>query len=76
MLINGLFGEYLYGFAIVNGGWNDETCGCNSQTGYKTKLLKHGRAGQWYKNHMPIGFSGKYTIKFALAVWNKKIIIS
>ena len=40
----------------------------NSQTGYKTKLLKHGEAGQQCKKHTPIGFSGKYTIKFVLAV--------
>ena len=51
-----------------------ETSGCNSQTGYKTKLLKHGEAGQQCKKHTPIGFSGKYAIKFALAVQNKKML--
>ena len=44
-------------------------------TGYKTKLLKHVRAGQLCKMHMLIGFSGKYAIKFVLATENKKIII-
>ena len=66
---------YLYGFVIVKVGLNDETSSCNSQTGNKTKLLKHVRAGQQCKRHTPIGFSGKYAIKFALAVQNKKIII-
>ena len=42
--------------------------------GYKTKILKRGEAGQQCKKHTPIGFSGKYTIKFAQAVQNKKII--
>ena len=37
---------YLYGLVIVNVGGNDETSGCNLQTGYKTKLLKHGGDGQ------------------------------
>ena len=45
--------------------WLRET---NLQTGYKTKLVKRGEAGQQCKKHMPIAFSGKYTIKFALAV--------
>ena len=75
MLFNGLFDVHLYGFAIVNVGRNDKTSGCNSQTGYKTKLLKHGEAGQRCKKHIPIGFSRKYTIKFVLSVRNKKIII-
>ena len=48
--------------------------GCNLQMGYKTKLLKRGEAGQQCKKHTPIGFSRKYTIKFVLAVRNKKII--
>ena len=52
----------------VNVGQNDETSGCNSQTSYKTKLLKCGEAGQQCKKHTPISFSEKYTIKFALAV--------
>ena len=65
-LSNGLFGAHLYGFS------NYETSGCNSITGYKTKLLKHVRAGQLCKMHTLIGFSA---IKFALAVHNKKIII-
>ena len=34
------------------------------------KLLKHGEAGQQCKKHTLIGFSRKYTIKFALAMWN------
>ena len=41
--------------------------GCDSQTGYKMKLLKHEGAGQKCKKHIPIVFSGKYAIKFALA---------
>ena len=45
MLFNGLFGAHLYDFVIVNVGWNDETSGCNSQAGYKMKILRHGRAG-------------------------------
>ena len=65
---------HLYGFMVINVAWNRETSGCNSQTGYETKLLKRGEAGQQYKKHTPIGFSGKYTIKFTLAVRNKKII--
>ena len=59
---------HLYGFATVNVGQKDETSGCNSQTGYKTKLLKCGEAGQQCKKHTPIAFSGKYTIKSVLAV--------
>ena len=39
------------------------------------KRLKCGEAGQQCKKHTPIGFSGKYAIKFVLAVQNKKIII-
>ena len=35
-----------YGLAIVKVGWNNETSDCNSQMGYKTKLLKHGGDGQ------------------------------
>ena len=66
---------YLYGFTVIDVGSNDETSGYNLQMGYKTKLLKHGEAGQQCKKHAPIGFSGQYTIKFALAVRNKKIII-
>ena len=42
----GLFGMYFYGFSIIKVGWNDKTSGCNSQTGYKMKLLKHGGTGQ------------------------------
>ena len=45
MLLRALFGDF-YGFAIVKGVWNDETIDCNLQMGYKTKLLKHGGAGQ------------------------------
>ena len=59
---------HLYGFAIISFGLKDETSGCNSQMGYKTKLLKCEEAGQQRKKHMSIGFSGKYTIKFALAM--------
>ena len=59
---------HLYGFAIISLGYKDKTSGCNLQTGYKTKLLKRGEAGQQCKKHTLIGFSGKYTIKFALAV--------
>ena len=66
---------HLYGFAIIKVGLNDKTSGCNSQMGYKTKLLKHVRTGQQCKRHTPISFSRKYAIKFALAVQNKKIII-
>ena len=57
-------------------GWNVENSGCNSITGYKTKPLKHVRDDQLCKMHTLIGFSGKYTIKFALAVQNKKIIMN
>ena len=56
-------------------GRNDESSGCNSTMGYKTKPLKHVRAGQLCKIQTIIGFRGKYAIKFALAVQNKKIII-
>ena len=55
---------HLYGFSIVNVGYTDKTSGCNSQMGYKTKLLKRGEAGQQCTKHTPIGFRGKYTIKF------------
>ena len=66
---------HLYGFAIIKVGLNDENCDCNSQTGYKTKLLKHCRADQQLqcKKHMSIGFSEKYAIIFGLAVQDKKI---
>ena len=37
--------QAFYGFSIINIGWNDKTNGCNLQTGYKTKLLKHEGAG-------------------------------
>ena len=63
-----LFGACFHGFLIIKVGQNDKTNGCNLKTGYKMKFLKHGRAGQLCKKHTPIGFSGKYTIKFALAV--------
>ena len=36
------------------------------------KLLKYDRAGQWSKKHMPIGFSGKYAHKFAVAMPSAK----
>ena len=68
MRCNGLFGMHFYGFMIINVGWNDETSGRNLQMDYKTKFLKHGEASQQCKKHTPIDFSGKYTIKFALAV--------
>ena len=38
------------------------------KTGYKTKRLKCGEAGQQCKKHTPIGFSRKYTIEFVLAM--------
>ena len=58
MLFNGLFCVHLYCFMIVNVGQKDETSGFNSQTGYKTKLLKHREAGQQCKKHTPIAFCG------------------
>ena len=69
------FGALLHGFMITNVGWNDETSGCNLKMGYKTNLLKHGRADQQCKKHTPISLSRKYAIKFVLAGCNKKIII-
>ena len=74
MLFNGLFDANLYGFAIINVGLNDKTGSCNSQMGYKTKLLKHGEAGQYCKKHVPIGFSGKFQI--CTSCVKQKIIIS
>ena len=46
MLLEGLFSIHFYGFLTIKVVKNDQKNGCNLQTGYKTKLIKHGGAGQ------------------------------
>ena len=63
MLFNVLFCVHFYGFAIINVGQKDETSGCNSQTAYKTKLLKRGEAGQQCKKHTPIAVNTQSNLR-------------
>ena len=70
----GLFDMHLYGFKIVKVGWNDKISVLLMD--YKNETFKTWKSWLVMQKVYTHRFSGKYTIKFALAGWNKKIIIN